>query len=675
VAITPTVMIAAQGMLSGQGIGVSADMTSKISGAVSSPINSGITSLQAQATALAGTDPVSAAAITAALSSLPSAFTSVASAASSAASQASSMVPDVKSFINIHNSSTAFGSASMEYGAALAEFGNKSFGDLGIGVKSFVDSNSGGLTSLVPGLGSLAAKAKTDAFGGLAGSLDPTALLKGQAQAASSALGDGLKSVGQGIGNFGSLFDFKNPQKLGYQSLVKNLQDQGLADSVGLNDAISTAGFDPKKLGAVPDDVLKQVMSKIQGSDLQKIIAQTGVKIPTGSVGSLADLVDPSKIMPAGALAALGIKPGSGLDGLKSLGNTFTNIGVPMDGASAAKLLSGVQTKVGGYLSNLTSLVPASVSATLKPFLGSGTSPFGTPSMSDMMGSVAGKHTDDFAAAGKQLGSIANSSQGQSVATAMTAVLAAISSGSGLSAALSTLSSASSGFAAQAASNSTLSSALGSITGSMSNVTGHISLENSNLNLAGLALNALPTVLPGSGQILAFASKLHSFGVDKMQIGHSDVFSGVASDGLAGDAIKAALLEGKNVAAMSAMGKTAPSVSNPTKALADANAANIDDFIQAYRDAKDAYAAARTPTLNAKAVYKDLLARSQAEPDNTVLRQQTADAKTTFENAVATVTTASEKLTLARNKMVSAAESAGVAAMNKASEVIQSYLT
>ena len=183
------------------------------------------------------------------------------------------------------------------------------------------------------------------------------------------------------------------------------------------------------------DTVLKNILSGITGDDLKKIVDQTGAK-PVGNLTSAVDLIDPSIMMPPGASAALGIKPGSGLAGLKSLGNTFTNIGVPMDGATAAKLLGGVQSKVCNYLSSLTSLVPTSVSSALTPFLGSGSSPFGTPSMSDMMGSVSGKHTADFTAAGNQLSSIASSSQGQGISSAMTAVMAAITSGSGLSSAL-----------------------------------------------------------------------------------------------------------------------------------------------------------------------------------------------------------------------------------------------
>jgi len=103
-----------------------------------------------------------------------------------------------------------------------------------------------GLTSAIPGLGALAAKAKTDAFGSIGPLLDPAALAKGQAQLASSSLKSGLDSVSGGIKNFGTLFDFKSPASLNPNGLISSLQKQGLADSTGINDQISAAGYDPK---------------------------------------------------------------------------------------------------------------------------------------------------------------------------------------------------------------------------------------------------------------------------------------------------------------------------------------------------------------------------------------------------------------------------------------------
>lgn len=649
-AITPTVLIAAQGMLGGGGVGVSSAMTSAISGSTSNPITSGIASLQSQASTLALTDPTSAAGITAALSSLPPAFTTVSSTAASATSQAASMVPDVKTFISLHSSTTAFGSASADYTAALQNFGTKSFGDLGIGVSSFVDANSGGLTSLVPGFGALASSAKSAAFGSLGSVLDPAALAKGQAAMASASLSNGLHDVAGGFKNFGKLQDFSNPQSMGYAGMLKSLQDQGLADSVGLNDAISAAGYDPKNPKGIPDSVLHSVFAGVSSGDLQKIIKQTGAN-PVGNVKSLNDLMDPSIMMPPGAVAALGLKMNCGPAGISAIGNTMTNIGVPMDAASASNLLGGIKTNIGSYMGGLTSLVPTSVSSALKPFLGSGSGPMGNPSMSDMLGSAAGKHTDDFKNAAGQLTSIATSSQGQGVASAMTAVMAAVSAGSGITAALAALSSATGGLASQALNNSSLSGALSSITGSMSNVTSHIALENSNLSQAGLNLSSLAANPPGAGQILGFASKLHSFGVDKLQLGHSDIFNGVATNDLTGDSLKAALLEGKNVAAMSSTGKAAPSVSNTQAALADANTSGLDNTISTVDGYFQKYVQAAADSAKARATFLEINTTYQAnptdalEPEWKAAKQAALDGINTRADAYLAFTQQRDKLT------------------------------
>jgi len=649
-AITPTVMIAAQGMLSGGGVGVNPDMTAQITGASSNSITTLIATLQANVANVAGLGTT--------LSSLPSAFTTVASAGQAAATQAAQMVPDVKTFISLQSASTAFGSASAEYGAALSQFGSKSFGDLGIGVGSFADANSGGLTSLVPGLGALAAKAKSDAFGSIGASLDPTALLKGQASIAGSSLKDGMTQVSTGLKNFGSLMDFSNPQSLTPRGLYLSLKKQGLTTSNGIDDAIANLG---ETSATITDGPLTFIFSGITGDDLQKIISQTGAK-PVGNPQTLNDLLDPTIMMPPGASTALGIAPGASADGLKSLGNTLTNIGVPLDNMSAANLLGSVQTKVGPYLSQLKSLVPQSVSSALMPMLGSGSSPFGTPSMSDMLGSLAGKHTADFASAGNQLSSITGSTQGQSLTSAMQALQTAILQGSGLSAALTALQSAAAAFNSSVAGNPNLQSAINSINTSMSNVTSHLALENSNLSLAGLNLSSPPTSPGGSGQILAFASKLHSFGVDKLQLGHNDLFNGAATDDLTGDAIKASLLEGKNVAQMASVGKTPPTVSNTTQALSAANASNIDSYIQAYQTAKSALKNAQAVRATAKQSLLD-------SADQAAL----AANKANYQTAIANENSASSAADAARDKMLQAAASApsSSGALDKAQAAIE----
>jgi hypothetical protein len=233
----------------------------------------------------------------------------------------------------------------------------------------------------------------------------------------------------------------------------------------------------------------------------------------------------------------------------------------------------------------------------------------------------------------------------------MTALLTAVTSGSGISAALSALTSATSTFNAQAASNSSLSGALSSITGSMSNVTSHISLENSNLSLGGLSLASIPSPAGGSGQILSFASKLHSFGVDKMQLGHGDIFNGVATNDLTGDALKAALLEGKNVAGMQTAGKSAPAVSNTQAATADANASNVDSLIADAQTKLTAYHNAHIAQNQSIALVQTLRTQVAEEPNNTSLPTQLANAKAAATTAIGATSDAYDAYGLTRDKL------------------------
>jgi hypothetical protein len=174
--------------------------------------------------------------------------------------------------------------------------------------------------------------------------------------------------------------------------------------------------------------------------------------------------------------------------------------------------------------------------------------------------------------------------------------------------------------------------------------------------------------------VLNFASQLHSFGVDKMQLGHGDVFNGVATNDLTGDAIKASLLEGKSVAKMSAYGKTAPTVSNTNAALATANASNIDSLINDYDAAQANYMTANGKVGRAESEFMNIDAQYRPNPDDQGLRTQWLAAKDAWKDAVLAASAAVDARTATRNKMLDAASSAGRDANEKVSAALQKYL-
>ena len=442
--------------------------------------------------------------------------------------------------------------ASSQLTSALGGIGN-SLSGAAKSIAGGQGASMGGLTSL---------------FGSVGANMDPAALAKGQAALASSSLNDGLANVGTGMKNFGNLYDFSDLQTLGPVNLLVSLQGVGLADSLGINDAINTLGYNPDKPMTVPPAAITTILSNIDGSDLQKIITQTGAVL-VKQAKTAADLLDPSFFIPPGGVAALGL--GDGAAGMTDLQNTLTNLGIQGSNMTYGAFLSSMKTQAMTYLGQVDKLIPMDVESTLKPLLGEGGGLFGNPTINDMIGTAAGAtHTDAFGNISATLSSLMNSSVGQSLNTAIQNMTAAIGTG-GQSSALSALTSAVNTFNSQTANNTDLQAAISSAQSSFEASQAHLAKEISNLNLVGLSLaNSQPTST-GIGSILNLGNKLHDYGIDKQQLGHNELFSGVATDDLTGDAIQASLLEGRNLAKSYAVGKSTPSVANESALIASAS--------------------------------------------------------------------------------------------------------
>jgi hypothetical protein len=584
-ALTPTNLIAVTGIMSGDGFGINTDMTSAISGLNSNPMISGFSALTTY-TSGANTVP----GLSATLASLPAFLGTSGSTGASVLTQAQGILPGAgtlmgnKNFLDTFGSASVFGSASAEYSAALQEFNGKSFGDLGIGINNYTGMLTGGVGAIMPslqtGISGVAAAAKNSTLG----TISPATALAAvnPSAAASSFVGDGLKSVGSGLQNFGTLFDFKNLGKIASsRSLVASLQEKGLADRYGINDAISAQGYDPMDLTSVPESVLTSSLALVQGDDLKKIQEATGVKL-VQSVQNLSQLLQVEKFLPPQALAAMGIA-NAGLAGLGQLGNTLLNLGVQADNFKMGDFIAGIETKSLQYLEGLTALIPTSVTTALAPFLGSGSGPFGNPTMGDMIGSVAGiTHIDAFKNINATVAAVQNSSYGQAVQAKTVLLNAAIAaSGSpGTDPAVATaradLDTAIASLNSQALANTALQSAYDVGNQATAGALGKLSTEASNLLLAGKTLSTSVVNLGNSVMpFLSFGTGLASMGVDTLQVGYNKLLAGTATASLTGDAIQASLMEGRNIARSSKVGKPVASQANATQALADANTSQL----------------------------------------------------------------------------------------------------
>ena len=627
--ITPTTLIAVSGLVRGSGLQIPTELTSAISNIQNNPLVSTVSSLSTGGFS-----------IPASLTSL----TQLNTTAGGILTQAQAILPPggaggdpssgIKSFMSVFNGSTAFGSASAEYSAALAQFGNKSFADLGINMGNFQDVITNGTTSVTRGFQAVAGKAANDAFGSVASVLDPNLLAKGKAIFSSNALAEGLQSVGGGLKNFGTLFDFTQPAGLGPKNLIASLQKQGLADRNGINDLIYEAGYDPMNLAQVPDSVLTAVLDQVKGSDLDKIIKQTGAN-PYQTVRSAAGLLQANNLLPPQAAMALGIID-KGPAALKALGTTLSNLGTSINNFKMSDFMSGMETKALQYLGQIKQLIPTDVKTALAPILGSGSGLFGNPQMKDMIGAAAGiGYTSNLNTAGTNVTRLQNTPEGKALTTASTAYQAAIAglTPEEIQAALAdpmspvAIAAADVNTALVAFQPGTVSSTIQGIVTNISTVAtasaANLAKEVQNLALAGLKMvdnlgKAIEQTVNSSYQsILAFGNRLHKMGRDIQNLGFNDFLPKMATSNVSGDALRATLIEGRNVARSSTVGQSTPIIADEKKEISAAQSGNLESLKSAYLSAAAEFDKAQKDLFNNE--------KARADPNGVTQRYDAAD--------------------------------------------------
>jgi hypothetical protein len=474
--------------------------------------------------------------------------------ADSLAAKLGSLVPSNSSVTKLTDSVPSFQNPRALFGAAQNV--SSQLSGLASSLNSAGPSVIAGLGSKIGGLAS--------SFQGIGQNLDPAALAKGQAVLKSESLNNGLADIGSGVKNFGSLYDFTDLQSLGPVNLLKSLQNQGLAESLGINATIDAYGADPSNPSEVPPAIIAAALENVTDDDLQKLIDQTGVVL-VQQPQTAADLLDPSFVMPPAAVAFLGIQPGSG--GMLNLRNGLTNLGVQGDNAKIGAYVESLKVKATAFLDQVTELLPQSVKDTLGPLTGSGNGLFGNPTVSDMIGTAAGAtHKDSFDKINATLSSILNSPVGQQLYSTGQALVTAILNNN-VTTQYTAFQTAVNNFNSTAQTNSDLQTAVTTAETALTASQTHLANEVSNLNLAGINLSSQPTPPSGVASIMNMANKLHDYGVDKQQLGHNELFSGLATDSLTGDAIIASLQEGRNLAKSYALGLPTPTVHNDSAAI------------------------------------------------------------------------------------------------------------
>jgi hypothetical protein len=170
---------------------------------------------------------------------------------------------------------------------------------------------------------------------------------------------------------------------------------------------------------------------------------------------------------------------------------------------------------------------------------------------------------------------------------------------------LASLTSATNAFQAAVSGNVDLSKLVGNIGASVTASVTALAKEVDNLAKAGLELvdnvgAAIEQAFnKGYQTILAFGSKLHKMGQDIQNLGYNDFLPKMATDNVAGDAIQASLVEGRNVARSSAAGQSTPIVADEKKEISAAQTSNLESLKSAY------LAAAKQKDLASKELFSD----------------------------------------------------------------------
>ena len=609
-AISPTSLIATHGLINGQGLQVNPQMLDHIDAFTSSPLLTSFSGLS--------TNPNvgNVAGLTDTLASLPSFFTDGPSIADMVTSHASNLLPGgiggISSFLGLHNTAAGFVASSTDFSAALNSFagdggGGGGFGDFGVGITSALSSISGGAMDM---LGGFDLSSVTDSLGGsLSGIIDQAQSLAGdlssglndlvsQAQSLvdtasgslNSALGDlssgvlsatdalgnagasiiqtSIKEIGSSLPNFGSAFDFTDLASLGPTNLVSTLQSQGLGDISGLNTALTNLNLDPAKLTGVAESTLTSALSQVQGASLDKILSATGVNLQN-PIGDLSGMLDVKNLMSPTAIASMGL-PADLAGGLAGLGNKLTNMGVQADNLSIGKYLSTIEVGNFPHLNALTSVVPADIASGINSAIsaGNGSGVFGNPTLVDVMGTAAGvTHIETFNTIKTLTDSMASHPIGQAITTGMTQINNLLSLGydgasAEVTAAAANLTSSVDQFNSKFAGQSHL------ISQNLVYSQDQVNKELQNINLAGLDLNAVPPA--GTQDILGFGQSLHDYGVDYQNMGYNTILTNCATNDLTGDAIKASLMEGRNLVRASLVNIPTPTVPDTGTIMASA---------------------------------------------------------------------------------------------------------
>lgn len=416
-------------------------------------------------------------------------------------------VPEVSvaTYIHIYNKATEYAQKQFSLFSSLYGTRDKVFDDLGFVYKNYADVISGGVTN--------------------------------QFDVA------GVPDLASELQQLGSMFDTADLSQVSKPtSVARSLINQGLGYINGLEAKIAEQEID--LTDEFPDDTaqkkLKNIFATIKGSDLQEVFDITGFNAATRSeMSSLADVFDIYKLLTPKARVALGANPS--LDGLA---NKMSNLGGKYDSLPGfGSFLSSLDLRnISEFpdLQKLNTLLPIELTDSLNTVLGKGTGIFGNPTMNDMISSASGHRYIEIIKSINEIQSHLVQYNG-----AVSAFKSYLDTAPALEAGAVT------GLVDAILATVYLDSRFEQGEKLMRQAAESLIIEKDNLNAAGVRPG---TVFSNNLEIINFAVGLHELGRDSTNIGSRLQVLGTVQPGETGDAIRACIVEGKNLVALQSYG-------------------------------------------------------------------------------------------------------------------------
>jgi hypothetical protein len=315
--LTPVMMIAGSGLLQNTGLGINSALSSNLSSFNNLPITSQFSNVVTSASgSLSG-------GVLNSLRTMGQDFTALTNAIPSSLSSAlSTIAPGGVANGGLTGLTDTFSNAIMGNGD------NGFFTQIYNAASGFASEANQFLSSTFNSIG--------DTFGQITGGMND--LITGGFNQVST----GLRDLGVDLGQLGNMLDLNNLPSLGDPAtLVARIGQLSGGEIPGLNQVLSAAGVATSTINSITQGIdqlnpatqklLYDGMTKVTGVDLQQVKTVLGVSSQLGNINTMADLLDPKKILPNSFQTLVTPTPNGLVNIYQPLGNNVFGINTTIE--------------------------------------------------------------------------------------------------------------------------------------------------------------------------------------------------------------------------------------------------------------------------------------------------------------------------------------------------------